>query len=79
MPAPATCPRFQPEVEPVGPIDPCERVDPCDGEAIDLEHLVVRERTELSDVAAWRHHEMPGRVRVLVQERDGRLARAEEE
>ena len=74
MPAPATRPRFQPRLNPSGAVDARQHVDGGDGEAMDLERLVVRELGERTDVAPWGDHEMPGRVRVLVQERDRRLA-----
>ena len=73
------CPHRDPaevpaEVEAAGPVDARERVDRCDGETVDLERLVVRELRERADVPPRRDHEVAGRVRVLVQQRDRRVA-----
>jgi hypothetical protein len=51
-----------------------EYVDGRNAEAVDLERLVVGELTERADVAARRDHEVSGRVRKLVQERDCSIA-----
>ena len=74
IPAPATRPRFQPRLKPPGPVDASSVVDRGDGETVDLERLVVRQIGQRSDVAARRDHQVSGRVRVLVQERDRRVA-----
>ena len=79
MPAPATRPRFQPRLNPPGRRRASEDVDGRDREAVDLERLVVGELAERADVAARRDHEVPGRVRELVQERDRSIARVHPE
>ena len=56
-----------------------ERLDRSDGETVDLERLVVRQIGQRSDMAVRRDHQVSGRVRVLVQERDRRVAVVNEE
>ena len=79
IPAPATRPRFQPRLKPSGAVEPPERVDRRHGEVVELEHLAARQVGELADVAPWRDHHVPRRVRVLVQQCDGVGSLSDEE
>ena len=63
------------EVEPARAVDALEDVDGGDGQAMDLERLVVGQLGELAHVAARSDHEMPGRVWELVQEHQRGRAR----
>ena len=72
-------PEIPAEVEPARAVDAVQRVDRVDGEAVDLERLLFGELTELADVTARRDHEVPGRVRVLVQERERGVAEDDEQ
>ena len=67
------------EVESARAVHAVERVDRGDGEAVDLECLLVGELAELADVTARRDHEVPRRVRVLVQEGERGIAEDDEE
>src|SRR6188508_1207881 len=67
------------QVEATWSVNGAERLDCGDRLAVDLEHLVARKFGKRSDVAPWSDHEVPGRVRVLVHERDRRVAAVDEE
>ena len=72
-------PEIPAEIEAPGLVDAIQRVHAGGGEAVDLERLVVGELGQVSDVAARRDHQVPGRVRVLVQERDGAVTGVHEQ
>jgi RTX calcium-binding nonapeptide repeat (4 copies) len=60
-------------------VDLRERADSVVCEAMDLQRLVVRQLAEFTNVPVRRHHEVPGRVRVLVDEHHGTPAPVHDE
>ena len=56
-----------------------ECAHPCRGEAMKLEHLVVVQLPVLADVSNRRSHEVPRRIRELVQQDDAALVAMDDE
>ena len=68
---PATAPRFQPTLKRIGPIDGAQRGERVDRAAVQLGRLVGREVGQSSrDVTYRSDHQVPGRVRELVEEHE---------
>ena len=66
-------------MKPSGREDRPQRLDPVDREPVRLERLGVVEVVERRAVPVRRDHQVPGRVRELVEEDEGELAAVDHE
>ena len=67
------------DVVPLRRVELCQRAHAGGGQAVELEHFLGSELAVFTDVPDRRDHEVAGRIRVLVQERDGVLAAVDDQ
>src|SRR5580765_8306755 len=67
------------EVEAVWRVHGAQCFDAVRGEAVHLERLVVRQRTEIPDMSPWRDEQVTRGVRELVHHHEGALALVDEQ